>query len=134
VADAVAAGRLESAVTNPVEALEKLKLVEGGRPLQAAVVAFAKEMLPDYPQCGLRMARFRGTAKDEFLDQRQLTGHAFHLKAIRKRITGNHAGSLSFEGYVNAACLVVASGLRRRSMRWMALTWIHVSLEEVNLS
>jgi len=42
-------------------------------------VAFAKELLPDYPQCGLRLARFRGTTKDEFLDQRQLTGHAFLL-------------------------------------------------------
>ncbi|HVA46692.1 MAG TPA: hypothetical protein VNH11_10045 [Pirellulales bacterium] len=45
VADATAAGRLESAVTSPVEALEKLKLVENGRVLQAAVVAFAKEVV-----------------------------------------------------------------------------------------
>jgi ATP-dependent DNA helicase RecG len=30
VADAVAAGRLESAVTNPMEALDKLKLIENG--------------------------------------------------------------------------------------------------------
>jgi ATP-dependent DNA helicase RecG len=36
-------------------------------------------MLPDYPQCGLRMARFRGTTKNEFLDQRQITAHAFGL-------------------------------------------------------
>jgi ATP-dependent DNA helicase RecG len=79
VFDATAVGRLESPVTNPVEALEKLKLLENGRVLQAAVVAFAKEVLPDYPQCGLRMARFRGTTKTEFLDQRQLTGHAFLL-------------------------------------------------------
>jgi ATP-dependent DNA helicase RecG len=79
VADAVAAGRLESPVTNPTGPLEKLKLLEDGRLSQAAVVAFAKEMLPDYPQCGLRLARFRGTSKDEFLDQRQLTGHAFQL-------------------------------------------------------
>lgn len=79
VADATAAGRLESAVTSPVEAIEKLKLLENGHVLQAAVVAFAKEVLPDFPQCGLRMARFRGTTKTDFLDQRQLTGHAFLL-------------------------------------------------------
>jgi ATP-dependent DNA helicase RecG len=78
VTDAVAAGRLELAVTDPEEALDKLKLIDG-KLLQAAVVAFAKELLPDYPQCGLRLARFRGATKDEFLDQRQLTGHAFHL-------------------------------------------------------
>jgi ATP-dependent DNA helicase RecG len=79
MSDAVAAGRLEAPVTDPVEALKKLKLIEDGRLLQAAVVAFARELLPDYPQCGLRMARFRGVTKDEFLDQRQLTGHAFEL-------------------------------------------------------
>jgi ATP-dependent DNA helicase RecG len=79
ITDAVAAGRLDSAVTNPAEALRKLRLVENGRLLQAAVVAFARELLPDYPQCGLRMARFRGTSKDDFIDQRQLTGHAFQL-------------------------------------------------------
>jgi ATP-dependent DNA helicase RecG len=79
VSDAVAVGRLEAPVTNPTEALVKLRLIEGGSPLQAAVVAFAKEMLPDYPQCSLRMARFRGLDKDDFLDQQQLTGHAFYL-------------------------------------------------------
>ncbi len=35
--------------------------------------------MPDYPQCGLRMARFKGTDKTEFLDQRQLHGHAFQI-------------------------------------------------------
>jgi ATP-dependent DNA helicase RecG len=79
MADARAAARLESLVTDPLEALERLKLSENGRLLQAAVVAFAKEVLPNYPQCALRMARFRGTTKTDFLDQRQLTGHAFLL-------------------------------------------------------
>jgi len=31
------------------------------------------------PQCQLRLARFRGIDKREFLDQRQLNGHAFQL-------------------------------------------------------
>jgi hypothetical protein len=35
--------------------------------------------MPDYPQCELRMARFRGTDKTEFLDQRQIRGPAFKL-------------------------------------------------------
>jgi ATP-dependent DNA helicase RecG len=79
VTDAVAAGRLESVVTDPTEVLQKLHLLAGDQPLQAAVVAFARDPLPNYPQCALRMARFRGTTKDEFLDQQQLTGHAFLL-------------------------------------------------------
>lgn len=32
--------------------------------------------MPDYPQCHLRLARFRGVNKSEFLDQRQIEGHA----------------------------------------------------------
>lgn len=36
-------------------------------------------MLPQCPQCQLRMARFRGTDKTEFLDQRQTHGHALQL-------------------------------------------------------
>jgi ATP-dependent DNA helicase RecG len=79
LADAQACGRLEVPATDPLEALEKLKVVARGQVLQAAVVAYANEVLPDYPQCGLRMARFRGTTRNEFLDQRQLTGHAFQL-------------------------------------------------------
>jgi ATP-dependent DNA helicase RecG len=50
-----------------------------GRILQAAVVLFGKKFLPDYPQCELRMARFRGKDKTEFLDQRQVRAPAFEL-------------------------------------------------------
>jgi ATP-dependent DNA helicase RecG len=77
--EAVEGGRLDSTVTGPTEALHKLHVLAGDRPLQAAVVAFAKDVLPNYPQCALRLARFRGITKTDFLDQRQLTGHAFLL-------------------------------------------------------
>jgi ATP-dependent DNA helicase RecG len=50
-----------------------------GKILQAAVVLFGKNFLPDYPQCELRMARFKGTDKTEFLDQRHIRGPAFKL-------------------------------------------------------
>jgi ATP-dependent DNA helicase RecG len=50
-----------------------------GRLLRAAVVLFGRRLMPDYPQCALRMARFKGTTKTEFLDNRQLHGHAFHI-------------------------------------------------------
>ena len=35
--------------------------------------------MPDYPQCLLRMARFRGTTKSEFEDNRQVRANAFTL-------------------------------------------------------
>jgi ATP-dependent DNA helicase RecG len=61
------------------DVLDRLKLRRDGMVLQAAVVLFGKEFLPDYPQCELRMARFRGTDKTEFLDQRNLRAPAFKL-------------------------------------------------------
>ncbi len=56
-------------------------LIRDGVPLNAAMVLFAKEnrLLPDYPQCMLRVARFRGTTKSEFRDNRQYIGNAFEL-------------------------------------------------------
>ena len=62
-----------------VEMLSRLGVHKDGQFLRAAVVLFGKTFLPDYPQCELRMARFRGTDKTEFLDQRSLRGPAFKL-------------------------------------------------------
>ncbi len=73
-------GRLIGSVGNRVaDVLDRLKLRRDGRILQAAVVLFGKKFLPDYPQCELRMARFRGKDKTEFLDQRQVRAPAFEL-------------------------------------------------------
>jgi ATP-dependent DNA helicase RecG len=80
VEGAKSAGRLIGPVgTRVADVLDRLKLRRDGRVLQAAVVLFGKEFLPDYPQCELRMARFRGTDKTEFLDQRHVRGPAFKL-------------------------------------------------------
>ena len=76
----IQAGRLpEGTGTEVGEILDRLKLRSEERILDAAVVLFATDPLPDYPQCKLRLARFKGTDKSEFLDNRQVHGHAFHL-------------------------------------------------------
>ena len=75
----IAAGRILSSTSDAADVLDRLGLRIGGRVLNAAVVAFGRRMLPHYPQCQLRMARFRGTDKTEFLDQRQIHGHALQL-------------------------------------------------------
>lgn len=73
-------GRLSGPVGKSLaDALDRLGLRKNGKLLRAAVVLFGKTFLPDYPQCELRMARFRGLDKTEFLDQRQLRGPAFKL-------------------------------------------------------
>lgn len=62
-----------------VPVLERLGVCKKGQLLRAAVVLFGRTFLPDYPQCELRMARFRGTNKTEFLDQRHIRAPAFKL-------------------------------------------------------
>jgi ATP-dependent DNA helicase RecG len=75
-----AAGRMSASMSaDAADMLDRLGLRDHDRVLNAAVVVFGRRMLPDYPQCQLRMARFRGNDKTEFLDQRQLHGHALQL-------------------------------------------------------
>lgn len=76
----VAAGRMAPSMSaDAADVLDRLGLRVHGRVLNAAVVVFGRRMLPQWPQCQLRMARFRGTDKTEFLDQRQTHGHALQL-------------------------------------------------------
>ena len=77
----IAGGRLASdtSADDLTDVLDRLGLRVRGALVNAAVVVFGREFLPHYPQCQLRLARFRGTDKNEFLDQRQLHGHAFDL-------------------------------------------------------
>ena len=59
--------------------LEKFDLSSGdGKLKNAAAVLFGKN-LSDYPQCLLRMARFKGTNKDEFIDNQRVHGNIFEL-------------------------------------------------------
>lgn len=65
---------------NIVDILRRLQLCDrDGQIYQGAVVLFGKELLSHYPQCELRMARFRGTDKTEFLDQKNVRASAFKL-------------------------------------------------------
>ncbi|MBW6487057.1 MAG: putative DNA binding domain-containing protein [Syntrophobacterales bacterium] len=76
----IAAGRLPESTGNAIsDILGRLGLFRDDRPNQASVVLFGSRFMPDYPQCQLRLARFRGVNKSEFLDQRQMEGHAFRL-------------------------------------------------------
>ena len=77
----IASGRLpaDTSADDLTDVLDRLGLRLRGTLVNAAVVVFGRHFLPHYPQCQLRLARFRGVDKDEFLDQRQLHGHAFSL-------------------------------------------------------
>ena len=77
----VNAGRLpESAGTDPTDILKRLGLLDKqGTLLNAAVVLYETQFFPEYPQCQLRMAVFKGTDKTEFIDNRQINGNGFEL-------------------------------------------------------
>lgn len=62
------------------EILDRLGLRVGGVLTQAAQVLYGKRFLPDYPQCLLKMGRFRGTeVTGEIVDNRQEYMNAFAM-------------------------------------------------------
>ena len=88
VAEAVRIGRLDEPQSRePVDLLRGLGLLQEGVLLRAAVVLFGKEerLSIEMPQCKLRVARFRGIDKMEFLDNRQFRGNAFMLLSHAER-------------------------------------------------
>ena len=88
VAEAVRRGRLEEPVGGePTDLLRGLGLLRDGVLLRAAAVLFGSmERLEfEMPQCLLRVARFRGLDRMEFLDNRQFNGNAFTLLANAER-------------------------------------------------
>ena len=58
--------------------LGKLELKKDGQLINAAAILFGKDFSA-YPQCLLRLARFKGTTKDEFIDNQQIKGNIFEL-------------------------------------------------------
>ena len=80
--EAVRRGRAEDPGTRDPEALLRgFGLIRGDDLLRAAVVLFGRSdrLEAEYPQCMLRVAKFRGTDRTEFLDNRQFHGNAFDL-------------------------------------------------------
>ena len=88
VAEAVRVGRLsEPGGREPEELLRGLGLLRGGVLFRAAAVLFGSTERLEFemPQCLLRVARFRGLDRSEFLDNRQFNGSAFKLLASAER-------------------------------------------------
>ena len=87
--ESIRRGRIEDPGTRqPLEILRGLGLlVEGDRLSRAAVVLFCTQEtpLPDFPQLLLKVARFKGATRDEFLDNRQFHGNAFALMRKAER-------------------------------------------------
>ncbi len=76
-------GRMpESALNEPEEAiLARWELLKDGKLVNAAVALFAGESNP-FPQLSLRLARFKGTTMEEFIDSKWERGNVFELLDI----------------------------------------------------
>ena len=93
VEEAIRRGRMdEPGSRDPVDLLRGMRLLEDEQITNAAVVLFgqSEKLLPRYPQCLLRMARFKGETKSEFIDNRQEYGHAFDLFQRAQRFLRDH--------------------------------------------
>lgn len=80
--EAIRRGRVEDPGTrDPAELLRGLGLMRDGMLLRGAVVLFGRESALEHraPQCLLRVARFRGIDRTEFVDNRQFHGNVFSL-------------------------------------------------------
>lgn len=76
----IRSGRLpETTIREEIPAiLEKFNLLYDGKLNNAAAVLFGSKFY-DYPQCLLRLARFKGTNKDEFIDNQRVQGNIYML-------------------------------------------------------
>ena len=59
--------------------IEQFHLLNNNVVKNAAVVLFGKDTLAHYPQCELKMARFKDTTRHEFLDSNIIHGNLFYL-------------------------------------------------------
>lgn len=88
VEEAIRRGRLEDPGTRePAALLRGLGLMRDGGMLRAAPALFGTQEALEarMPQCLLRVARFRGTDRTEFIDNRQFHGNVFRLLQLAER-------------------------------------------------
>ena len=88
IEESINRGRMEDPGTRqPEDLLRGMGLVKDGTLLRAAVVLFGSEerIEAEWPQCLLRVARFRGIDRTEFVDNRQFHGNAFSLLGRAER-------------------------------------------------
>jgi ATP-dependent DNA helicase RecG len=93
VAEAVRTGRLiDPGTTEPSELLQGMGLIKDGELLRAAVALFGnnERISAAWTQCLLRVARFQGVNRTEFLDNRQFRGNVFTLLTQAERFIQEH--------------------------------------------
>ena len=92
LANAIRIGRMEAPRYTDSEAiLRGLDLIQDNKLLNAALVLFGRDVWSYYPQCEIRLARFRGKDRaGDFIDNRQYNGNAFSLLRRAERFLLDH--------------------------------------------
>lgn len=93
VRQGVEANRIpSSALQDPIEdILRQFNLLKDKQTKSAAIVLFAKDVLPKYPQCLLKMARFQGTDRlGDYIDNQRVYGNVFKLMAEANQFLMRH--------------------------------------------
>ncbi|HVE45021.1 MAG TPA: RNA-binding domain-containing protein [Gammaproteobacteria bacterium] len=75
---------------DPNKALAHLGLMNADQVTRAAFILFSKKPERIFPQCMLRLARFKGTEKSEFIDNKQVYGNVFHLLRSALAFANSH--------------------------------------------
>ena len=79
--------------------LKRLKLSSNGNLTNGAAVLFGTDFF-DYPQCTVRLARFKGTDKRVFIDNRQVEGNIFQIIEATTEFFIKHLNLMShMEGF-----------------------------------
>lgn len=88
---AIRRGRLSEYAQNDdiTKVMTRLQLMHNGAFRNSAAILFGKD-LPDYPQAMVRLARFRGTDKREFIDNQQAFGNIFELVSESMKFIFKH--------------------------------------------
>jgi ATP-dependent DNA helicase RecG len=92
-------GRMPENTGNDIpDILNRFALVDNGNLKHAAAILFAKNEMSDYFHCMIRLSRFRGIDKSEFIDNIQVRGNIFVLLDAAMSFVFKH---LSLSGVVN---------------------------------
>ncbi len=78
------------ATTDPLLALKRLDLIVNNKITNAAIVLFGKNPQEQYPQCILKLARFRGIDRSIFIDNKQVSGNVFKLLSAGMTFLNNY--------------------------------------------
>lgn len=83
----VSAGRLTAvaASAGTKEIMKKFKLLSDDRLTNAAVILFCKNEQKQFIQSMIKLARFKGTDKSEFIDNKAVHGNVFELLEIAQK-------------------------------------------------